>query len=44
MSDTQPIVFIVDDDDDVRDSISELVESVGLTAAGAWCWMCEWLK
>tara|TARA_R110002072_G_scaffold213_2_gene1455 strand:- start:5304 stop:5903 length:600 start_codon:yes stop_codon:yes gene_type:complete len=34
MSDTQPIVFIVDDDDDVRDSISELVESVGLTAAG----------
>ena len=29
----QPTVFIVDDDDAVRDSISELVESVGLPAA-----------
>lgn len=29
----QPTVFIVDDDDAVRDSISELVESVGLSAA-----------
>ena len=28
----QPTVFIVDDDDAVRDSISELVGSVGLTA------------
>lgn len=30
----QPTVFIVDDDDAVRDSICELVESVGLPAEG----------
>ena len=33
MSDaTQPTVFIVDDDDAVRDSIAELVDSIGLQA------------
>jgi len=35
MNDTQrPTVFVVDDDDAVRDSIAELVESVGLYAEG----------
>ena len=30
MSDTEPTVFVVDDDDAVRDSLLELVDSVGL--------------
>lgn len=30
MSDAQPIVYIVDDDDEVRDSLEDLVDSVGL--------------
>lgn len=30
MSEDQQIVFIVDDDDDVRDSLVELIESIGL--------------
>ena len=30
MSDNQQIVFIVDDDEDVRDSLVELIESIGL--------------
>ncbi len=32
MSDTSPIVFVVDDDDAVRDSLMDLVDSVGLNA------------
>ena len=30
----QPTVFVVDDDDAVRDSVSELAESVGLQTKG----------
>lgn len=32
MSDDSPIVFVVDDDDAVRDSLMDLVDSVGLNA------------
>jgi len=32
MSDASPIVYIVDDDDEVRESLADLVDSVGLTA------------
>ena len=30
MSNSEPVVFIVDDDDAVRDSLSMLIEAVGL--------------
>jgi FixJ family two-component response regulator len=32
MGDARPIIFVVDDDDSVRDAISNLLESVGLRA------------
>ena len=32
MTDTSPIVYIVDDDDEVRESLADLVDSVGLKA------------
>lgn len=34
MSDSQPTVFVVDDDDAVRDSLMDLVDSVGLKTEG----------